>query len=130
MKTILIVDDQPAVARLLEIVLRREGCRLHFAASGEGCLQAARRLSPDLILLDIMLPGEMNGIEAARRLKSDPATASAPILVMTAAVRRQDVQDALAAGANGFIAKPFNLVDLKSRIVTLLDSPHSQFPLC
>jgi CheY-like chemotaxis protein len=120
LKKILIVDDQPEVARLLEIVLRREGRRLLFAANGEEGLEVARHLSPDLVLLDIMMPGEVDGYEVARRLRKDPATAAAHILVLTAKVREQDRQEAFAAGADDFITKPFDVFDLKSRVDQIL----------
>lgn len=120
MKKILIVDDQPEVARLLEIVLRREGRQLLFAANGEECLEMARRFLPDVVLLDIMMPGEMDGYEVARRLKKDPATAGMHILVMTAKVREEDRREAFAAGADDYISKPFDVIELKSRVDRLL----------
>lgn len=120
MKKILIVDDQPEVARLLEIVLRREGRQLLFAASGEEGLAVARRFLPELILLDLMMPGEVDGYEVARRLKGDSATAGAHILVMTAKVREQDRREAIAAGADDYISKPFDVIDLKTRVGRVL----------
>jgi CheY-like chemotaxis protein len=120
LKKILIVDDQPEVARLLEIVLRREDRLLLFAANGEEGLAAARDSRPDLVLLDIMMPGELDGYEVARRLKKDPATARAHILVMTAKVREQDRREALAAGADDYISKPFDIIDLKTRVERIL----------
>lgn len=120
LKKILIVDDQPEVARLLEIVLRREGRQLLFAESGEEGLEVARKSSPDLILLDIMMPGELDGYEVARRLKKDPATAHMHIIVMTAKVRDQDRQEAFDAGVDDYISKPFDVFDLKNRVERLL----------
>jgi CheY-like chemotaxis protein len=120
LKKILIVDDQPEVARLLEIILRREGRQLHFAANGEECLEVARHFNPDLVLLDIMMPGEVDGYEVARRLKKDAATASAHILVLTAKVREQDRREAFAAGADDYISKPFDISDLKTRVDRVL----------
>jgi CheY-like chemotaxis protein len=121
LKKILIVDDQSEVARLLEIVLRQEGRQLHFAANGEEGLEVARHVSPDLVLLDIMMPGAVDGYEVARRLKKDPATAGAHILVLTAKVREQDRLEAIAAGADDYISKPFDVFDLKTRVDNLLD---------
>jgi len=119
-KKILIVDDQSEVARLLEIVLRREGRELLFAANGEEGLEAARHFHPDLVLLDIMMPGAVDGYEVARRLKKDPATVGAHILVLTAKVREQDRREAFAAGADDYITKPFDVFDLKTRVDNLL----------
>ena len=119
-KKILIVDDQPEVSRLLEIVLLREDRELLFAATGEEGLKAARHSLPDLVLLDIMMPGELDGYEVARRLKKDPATAGAHLLVMTAKVREQDRREAFAAGADDYISKPFDVIDLKTRVDRVL----------
>jgi CheY-like chemotaxis protein len=116
LKKILIVDDQSEVARLLEIVLRREGRELLFAANGEEGLEMARHVHPDLVLLDIMMPGAVDGYEVARRLKKDPATAGAHILVLTAKVREEDRREAFAAGADDYITKPFDVFDLKTRV--------------
>ena len=120
LKIILIVDDQPEVARLLEIVLRREDRQLLFAANGEEGLEAARNSCPALVLLDIMMPGAVDGYEVARRLKKDPATAGVHILVMTAKVREQDRREAFAAGADDYITKPFDVFDLKTRVDSVL----------
>jgi CheY-like chemotaxis protein len=120
MKTILIVDDQPEMSRLLEIVLRGEDRQLFFANNGEEGFAVARSSAPDLILLDLMMPGAVDGYEAARRLKKDAATAGAHILVMSAKVLEQNRRDAFAAGADDFISKPFDVFDLKSRVDRLL----------
>lgn len=119
MKKILIVDDQPEVSRLLEVALRGEGRQLFIACNGEDGFALARQVSPDLILLDLMMPGRVDGYEVARRLKQDPATAAAHILVMTAKVHGQNRQQALAAGADDYIAKPFDVFDLKARVTRL-----------
>lgn len=116
MKNILIVDDQPEVSRLLEIVLRDGGRQLFFAACGEEALELARSRRPDVILLDLMMPGEMDGYEVARRLRNDPGTAATHIIVMTAKVREEDRQQAYAAGADDYISKPFDVIDLKTRV--------------
>jgi CheY-like chemotaxis protein len=119
-KRILIVEDQPEVSRLLEIVLRGAGRELLFAASGEEGLAAAQRSRPDLLLLDLMMPGEIDGYEVARRLKADPATAGCTILVMSAKAREQDRAEAFAAGADDYLIKPFDILELKQRVEKLL----------
>lgn len=116
MKKILIVDDQPETVRLLEIILQQEGRQLLRADNGRGGLDAARRETPDLMLLDIMMPGELDGYEVARALKGDPQTARIPIIVMTAKAQKQDRLDAFAAGADDYIAKPFDVMDLRERV--------------
>ncbi len=119
-KKILIVDDQPEVSRLLEVILRGEGRQLLIAKNGEEGCAMARSVFPDLILLDLMLPGSIDGYEVARRLKMDPATAGAHILVMTAKVHEQNRREAFAAGADDYITKPFDVFDLQARVSRLL----------
>lgn len=120
MKKILIVDDQPEISRLLEIVLRGEGRQLLYAASGAEGVTVARENRPDLVLLDIMMPGGMDGYEVTRVLKEDPATAGCIIVAMTAKVRESDRAAALEAGADDYVSKPFDVMDVKRRVDALL----------
>lgn len=120
MKKILIVEDQVDVRRLLEIVFRSTGSRLMGVASGEEAVAAARRILPDLILLDVMLPGQLNGYDVARILKADPSTSACAIIVMTAKVQEGDRADAFAAGADDYIGKPFDLEELKGKAAKFL----------
>lgn len=120
MKKILIVDDQPEISRLLEIVLRSPERKLLHAESGEEGLAAAREHHPDLILLDIMMPGGMDGYGVAKILKDDPETAGAIVVAMTAKVGAADRAAALAAGADDFVSKPFDVMDVKRQVEALL----------
>lgn len=120
MKKILIVDDQPEISRLLEIILRREDRQILQAENGQEGIDMARRNQPDLILLDIMMPGEIDGHEVARTLKAEPETAGCTIIAMTAKVREQDRIEALEAGADEYIRKPFDVLELKRRVEELL----------
>ena len=120
MEKILIVDDQPEISRLLEIVLRAEDRRILQADNGKEGVAVARKNRPDLILLDIMMPGGMDGYEVARILKTDPETAGSIIVAMTAKVREQDRIDALEAGADDYIRKPFDVLDVRRRVEELL----------
>ncbi len=121
MKTVLIVDDQPEVKKLLEVVLRQPGRQFLSASSGSEALALAREQRPDLILLDVMMPGGMDGYQATRILKADPATAGCTIIAMTARVQEQDRIDALAAGADDYVGKPFDMEDLKAKVARYLD---------
>ena len=87
---ILIVDDQTEVQKLLEIVLKKEGRKIFRAGSGEEAIAVARREHPKIILLDIMMPGGMDGLETTRILKMDPLTAGCFIINMTAKVKKND----------------------------------------
>jgi DNA-binding response OmpR family regulator len=125
-KKILIVEDQADVLRLLEVVLRAEDRQVFLADNGEEAVRIARETRPAVILMDVMLPGKIDGYEASRLLKTDPATAGCAIIIMTAKVQEQDRIDAFAAGADDYIGKPFDLDDLKRRVETFLGGKSRQ----
>lgn len=104
---ILIVDDHTEVQKLLEIVLKKEGRKFIRARSGEEAIEMVRKENPEVILLDIMMPGGMDGLEVTRVLKNDPVTARCFIITMTAKVQKKDRILALQAGADDYISKPF-----------------------
>lgn len=118
--TIMIVEDQPDVKRLLELVFRTKGYRLVTTESGEEAVTMARQYVPNVILLDIMLPGSIDGYEVTRILRADPATAGCSIIVMTAKVQEKDRQEAFAAGADDYLGKPFNMADLRQKVEKFL----------
>ncbi len=120
MKNILIVDDQADVPTLLKLVLEEGGRHFMTAKNGMEAVDIARQSVPDLILLDVMMPGEINGYEAAKILKKDPTTENCPIIIMTAKVQQEDREEAFASGADDFIAKPFNFDEVKEKVSQFL----------
>jgi signal transduction histidine kinase/DNA-binding response OmpR family regulator len=116
---VLIVDDERHNRELLEVLLRPEGFLLLSAASGEEALAMVARQAPDLILLDVMMPG-MDGYELARRIKSDPATKSIPVIMLTALDDRNARMLGLTAGAEDFLTKPLDRAELSVRVRNLL----------
>ncbi|MCD6526190.1 MAG: response regulator [Desulfuromonas sp.] len=119
MKRILVVDDHEAVRQLLALVLKGKGRELQFATSGEQALQVVRQQRPDLILLDVMMPGGMDGYTVTEKLKADPQL-RCPVLIMTAKVQEQDRINAEAAGADDYIGKPFDMRLLNQKVASLL----------
>jgi two-component system alkaline phosphatase synthesis response regulator PhoP len=116
---ILVVDDEEDILELLRFNLAREGYRVACAASGETAFQEARSRQPDLILLDLMLPG-MDGLEVCRLLKGDPKTAGIPIIMLTAKSEESDIVAGLELGADDYVTKPFSPKVVIARIRTAL----------
>ncbi|HEX3705963.1 MAG TPA: BTAD domain-containing putative transcriptional regulator [Mycobacteriales bacterium] len=114
---ILVVDDSPANVRLLEAVLNVHGYDVRSASDGPAALAMIGEVPPDLVLLDVQMPG-MNGHEVCRRIREDPATAMLPVIVITASGNDEKLA-ALEAGADDFIARPFDQAELVARVKTL-----------
>ena len=112
---ILIVDDDPENAALLSLLLKNRGYGITVAGSGEEALERVGQVTPDLVLLDIMLPG-MNGLEVCRRMKAAPATAKTPILFLTAVDSREERIAGFRAGAEDYITKPFFKEEVLARV--------------
>jgi diguanylate cyclase (GGDEF)-like protein/PAS domain S-box-containing protein len=117
--TILIVDDEAVNRKLLEALLMPEGYRTISVASGEEALSSIAMRAPDLVLLDLMMPG-MNGYEVASIIKSDPATSNIPIIIVTAQNDRGARVDGLKSGAEEFLTKPVDRTELWFRVRNLL----------
>ncbi len=113
-KKILVVDDMEDSRRLVGKVLRLRGYEVVGAGTGEDAISMAQTELPDLILMDVRMPGAVDGIEATRRIRALPQVARIPILAMTASVRPEDVQRALDAGCSSFIRKPIDIDELPS----------------
>ncbi|MDQ2960798.1 MAG: response regulator [Candidatus Dormibacteraeota bacterium] len=120
-RRILVVDDDPRLLHVVCMYLGIEGYEVTMAANGEDALAAIETQHPDLVILDIMMPG-MDGIEACERIRGNPGTADLPVIMFSALSGDQDVERARLAGANHLITKPFNLVGLGSVVKTFFDS--------
>ncbi len=119
MSEILVVDDDREVAQSIELSLRRRGFRVTLAHSGVEALKTLRRYRPDIVILDILMPG-MSGLEVCRYLRTDPNTSDLPIIFLTARGQEQDRIEGLRAGADDYLGKPFNLEELILRVKAVL----------
>ncbi|MCB0245884.1 MAG: response regulator transcription factor [Anaerolineae bacterium] len=116
---ILVVDDDKQIARLIRSYLEQAGYQVVVAYDGETALHALRRESPDLVVLDLMLP-DRDGWDVTRTVRSDPALAATPIIMVTARVEDTDKIIGLELGADDYVTKPFNPRELVSRVRAIL----------
>lgn len=116
---ILVVDDEKDIIEVIKYNLEREGFRVIPAYNGEDALRLAKREPPDLLILDLMLPG-MDGLEVCRILKKERKTAHIPIIMLTAKTEEPDIVVGLELGADDYITKPFNVRELVARIKAVL----------
>ena len=112
---VLVVDDSPTVRRMLEVQLRAAGYRVAEAGDGDDALRMAHALGPDLLLVDVTMPG-MDGFQLTRRLREDPRTAGTSIILITARHLSADKLEGLSAGADDYIVKPFDSFELLARV--------------
>jgi two-component system phosphate regulon response regulator PhoB len=119
MGTVLVVEDERAIAELIAINLRHAGFEVELAVDAEGALAAVDRALPDLVLLDWMLPGQ-SGLQLARRWRADARTRALPIIMLTARGEEADKITGLDAGADDYLSKPFSTKELLARIRAVL----------
>ncbi|HET6350598.1 MAG TPA: response regulator [Coriobacteriia bacterium] len=120
MALILVVDDEPSILRLVTATLEARGHDMLTADNGMEAIAAAKSRKPDLILLDIMMPG-MDGNEVRKRLQAEPSTKSIPIIHLSAVGDFQQQLQALDSGSVDYITKPFTPKDLQQRVADILD---------
>ena len=116
---VLVVDDEPNNYDVIEAFLLREGYELGYASSGQAALDRIELFQPSMILLDVMMPG-MDGLEVCRRIKADKLWTHIPIIIVTALNSKEDLASGLEAGADDFIAKPVNGLELRARVRSML----------
>jgi DNA-binding response OmpR family regulator len=121
-KRVLICDDEPYIVESVSYVVRKAGFDVLTAEDGEEALAAAHREKPDLVFLDIMMPG-IAGDEVCRRLKADPSTKDTHVVILTARGQEEDERRAMEMGADEFMTKPFSPRKLRARILELLGDP-------
>lgn len=117
--TVLVVEDDPVILRLLEVNFELEGFTVYLAHDGAEGIDVAIASKPDVIVSDIMMPN-VSGIELVQALKADESTASIPIVLLSAKAQTGDLKAGMDAGADDYVTKPFEPLDLVDRVNALL----------
>jgi len=118
---VLLVEDEPVILRLLQVNFRLEGFQVDACSRGEEALRRAEANPPDAVILDVLLPG-MNGFEVCERLRERPATASVPIVMVTAQAQDEDRARGYALGVQEYVTKPFEPAELVATVRGLIDA--------
>ena len=120
MKRVLIVEDQADIRKLIRMTLEFEAYEIHEASDGALGLRMATAVAPDLMLLDVMMPGELDGLQVCQRIKSDPALKHIKVVLLTARGQAKDREAGQAAGADEYLIKPFSPLQLIDTIERLM----------
>lgn len=119
-QVVLVIEDEESIVELIKLGLHYENFQVESADDGLEGISAAQRLNPAIIILDLLLPGEIDGLEVCSRLRQNPTTQDIPILMLTAKSESEDKVVGLNTGADDYLAKPFNFDELVARIRALL----------
>lgn len=128
--TVLVVEDDPVILRLLEVNFDMEGMAVLTATNGQEALDVVRARRPDVVVADIMMP-VLSGLDFLTQLRADAAIAATPVMLLSARAQAGDVRAGMAAGADDYVTKPFEPVDLVERVNRLLDQgsrPEHELP--
>lgn len=117
---LLIVDDQPEIRNLLALTLDADNYELHHANNWVTALAMTRAIKPDLVLLDVMMPGEFDGLEVCRRIKADKELSSTIVMIISARSQVADKQQGMESGADDYLTKPFSPLMLMEKVSMLL----------
>lgn len=118
--TVLVVDDDPVILKLLTVNFEMEGFSVVSAVDGIEALSTMRAERPAIVVSDIMMPN-MSGLDLVRELKSDPDTKEVPVILLSAKAQAGDIREGLEAGADAYVTKPFEPLDLVDRVNALLE---------
>ena len=119
MAEILVVDDDADIRSLIRMTLESYGYSVREASDGHHALEALEEHAPDAMVLDVMMP-RMDGLQLVNELKADPATATIPVILLSAKAQADDVRAGIDAGADAYVTKPFEPLDLLDRVVKLI----------
>jgi DNA-binding response OmpR family regulator len=125
--TVLVVDDDPVILRLLEVNFEMEGFRVLVARDGQEGIDVATEEKPDAIVCDVMMP-RVSGLELVTELKARPGTSHIPIVLLSAKAQQSDIHTGLDVGADDYLTKPFEPLDLVERVNSLLEADPAKRP--
>jgi two-component system, OmpR family, alkaline phosphatase synthesis response regulator PhoP len=120
-KTVLVVDDQPHIVRLIQVNLEKEGFRVFTAGDGVEGLSKVREVRPDLVILDVIMPRK-DGFEVLREIKTDPELGATPVVMLTVKTHNADIVEGLKEGAELYLPKPFHPKELVSLVKRVLET--------
>jgi DNA-binding response OmpR family regulator len=120
MKRVLIVEDQADIRKLIRMTLEFENYEIHEASDGSFGLRMAQAIRPDVMLLDVMMPGELDGLQVCQRIKSDSSMAGTKVVLLTARGQQKDREAGEQAGADDYLVKPFSPLQLIETLEQLL----------
>lgn len=127
MKKILIVDDDKDIRKLLEIIFKLSGYKSVFeAVNGKEGVEKAKKIKPDLIVMDVKMPGKLDGLEAVKLLKSDPETKESTVLMLSANGQTNEIEAGYKAGADDYSLKPFSPLELIKKAEVLMKKSTSR----
>lgn len=119
MKKVLIVEDHADIRKLLHMTMEFEDFEIHEAASGDVGLEMARVLAPDMVLLDVMMPGPLSGLEVCRAIKANPVLKHTKVVMLTARGQAEDRRNGMQAGADEYLVKPFSTIEVLETLYRL-----------
>ncbi|MEW6522239.1 MAG: response regulator transcription factor [Bacillota bacterium] len=117
-QTILVVEDQPKLARLLKLSLESEGYHVDIVGNGRAALQSFSKRLPDLVILDLMLPGDLDGYQVCQSIRS---VSDVPVIMLTGRARESDKLHGFGVGADDYVTKPFSVLELQARVKAVLN---------
>lgn len=118
---VLVVEDQVDIRKLVRMTLAIGDFEVYEADSGEGGVRMSNRLRPDVVLMDVMMPGEIDGYQACRQIKDTPQLEGTAVVMLTARGQQSDLADGVAAGADAYLVKPFSPLQLIDTVNELLE---------
>lgn len=120
-KIVLVVEDRPELRKLISLTLGVDDLEIHEVDSGEGGVKMTKALRPGCVIMDVMMPGEIDGYQACKRIKDDPLTRNTPVIMLTARGQVSDLAEGQKVGANAYLVKPFSPLQLLQTVQQFLD---------